>query len=172
MLCSLIIPQNMSTANISKRTFNRLFGWTNYWPTRYYISSSRSTSMNTVSLHAPHTRFRAFSASRVLRLSSAIGIALNGALWVLVLWRVRGLPDTIPLHYTIYFGIDLLGAWYQMFFLPALGLSIWLLNGGLAVALVLRDRFLAHFLIHGSTVIQLILLLAGVTLVYLNTATL
>lgn len=57
--------------------------------------------------------------SRWLLISSLI---LNGLVW-LVIWRWWPYATgAVPLHYTIYFGINLTGSWLGLFALPALGL--------------------------------------------------
>lgn len=59
---------------------------------------------------------------RWIRWLNIAALILNGSLW-LVIWR--WFPHTEgsgPLHYTIYFGINLTGPWTGLFALPGLGL--------------------------------------------------
>lgn len=47
--------------------------------------------------------------------------AVNGSLW-LAIWRwFPHTPGGEPLHYTIYFGINLTGSWSGLFILPGIG---------------------------------------------------
>lgn len=50
------------------------------------------------------------------------------------------------LHYNSVFGVDLVGAWWRLFFIPILGLLIFCVNYGLALLLFRHDRFLARTL--------------------------
>ncbi|MEK7537745.1 MAG: hypothetical protein AAB619_02110 [Patescibacteria group bacterium] len=49
------------------------------------------------------------------------GLLLNAAGWVGALRFVPRAQAVIPLHYTIYFGINLTGAWTSILWLPAIG---------------------------------------------------
>jgi len=106
-----------------------------------------------------------FLGNPTIGLSLAAGLAANTALWAMLGLRIGTWPAEIPLHYTIYFGIDLLGPWYRIFFLPAFGLTVLLVNGLLALLLFGRERTASYFLIVSSGLIQLIVLLAGVHII-------
>lgn len=48
-------------------------------------------------------------------------IVLNGAGWLAVWYFAPRNLDVSPLHYTIYFGINLTGRWMALFWLPGIG---------------------------------------------------
>lgn len=59
---------------------------------------------------------------RWTRWLNIVAIIINGALW-LVIWRWwPHIDGSGPLHYTIYFGINLTGPWTGLLALPGLGL--------------------------------------------------
>jgi hypothetical protein len=69
------------------------------------------------------------------------------ATWVLFLFRrVKHSPLT-TLHYNIYSGIDIIGSWQWLYFIPATVLLISLLDFVLAVLLWIRNRNLSYFLL-------------------------
>lgn len=86
---------------------------------------------------------------------------LNLGLWVFLSWKLRQLPATIPLHYNIYFGIDLIGPWYQLFVLPGLGFFTLLLNTILA-RVFSQEPMLSAFLLWTALLTQLIFFAAAV----------
>ncbi len=50
-------------------------------------------------------------------------VLLNGFGWLAVWYGAPRNLDVSPLHYTIYFGINLTGHWTSLFWLPAIGLT-------------------------------------------------
>jgi hypothetical protein len=98
-------------------------------------------------------------------------LALNIALGIfLYFWLYAKVKDAIsvPLHYNIYFGIDLVGAPRRLFFLPAFGSLVWLLNSCLAYWLYTKEKVLSHFLVFGALAVQLILILADIFITIIN----
>jgi len=72
--------------------------------------------------------FRAFFQNTSHRLL----IGVSGFFWVLsfgVIWYSIGNREaTIVLHYNVYFGIDILGGWWQAYFIPFSGIGIWIVH--------------------------------------------
>ena len=95
-----------------------------------------------------------------------ISLALNIAIWLVLAFSINSSSEIIPLHYNIYFGIDLIGAWYKVFIIPFLGLLIFFIN--FALSYIIKVRLLDYFLVASSTFIQFILLVASIFVVLLN----
>ena len=74
----------------------------------------------------------------------------------------------MPLHYNIYFGIDLLGPWYQIFLLPILGLIFLLINFLFGMAVYRRELILSYFLAGTSSFVQIIFVLAATFITLIN----
>ncbi|MBI2984472.1 MAG: hypothetical protein HYY50_02510 [Candidatus Kerfeldbacteria bacterium] len=51
-----------------------------------------------------------------------INLGLNLSTWFGVWFGIPHRAQLVPIHYTIYFGIDLTGAWTKYFWLPGAGL--------------------------------------------------
>lgn len=111
------------------------------------------------------TKVRSTVLEHVLLATSTI---VNVFSWVLVFWKIPYTPDTVILHYNIYFGIDLSGPWWRVCVLPAFG-----------VAAILIHRFLLrpYDSVHASmrsvsfavlTLVQLLILLAILLIIPLN----
>lgn len=56
-------------------------------------------------------------------------IFFNFLLWGYVVLRLRAGSDAVVLHYTIYFGIDRMGAWWQLYLMPLAGTLLIMGNG-------------------------------------------
>lgn len=100
-----------------------------------------------------------------------IGALADLASWALTLWAaLTRLSSTefLALHTTIYFGIDLFGPAYRLFFYPCVGLIIILLNSALAAHWGKRDVFLARSSAAFTAGLEVILFLASFFVVLLN----
>ncbi len=70
--------------------------------------------------------FRAAWADRVVRWLSILSVAVLAAEWGLVTWAVPRGGQFLPIHYTVYFGIDLTGAWNRLLMIPIAATAIFL----------------------------------------------
>ncbi len=113
-------------------------------------------------------RFSAFFRSKTIRFSFLAGLFLNLASWIIIgRWVLRA-PVSIPLHYNIYFGIDLFGDWAQLFIAPAFGLGIFIINCIAGVFLYEKDRILSYFLVCIAAAVELILLIASLMIIFID----
>jgi hypothetical protein len=74
----------------------------------------------------------------------------------------------VPLHYNIHIGVDTIGPWWQIYFVPAIGLTIMVVNLMLARYMWTRDPVLSHIAGVATLVLQLVLLTAMIFIVYLS----
>jgi hypothetical protein len=97
-----------------------------------------------------------------------VSLFVNVFIWIWLLWQIGPSPDPIFLHYNILFGVDYIGEWWRVLFLPIFGLLILLVNFLLGWLLFGRDKLLAYLLNAGALFCQLFLLVAACLLVFLN----
>lgn len=114
------------------------------------------------------TLFRPFFQDRMIYINVFLAFAINILIWITLFWQVEDFTALIPLHYNIYFGIDLLGPWYQIFVLPGVGLGIILVNLILGIFYFNREKILSYFLIGVGTIVQFLLLAATIAIILLN----
>lgn len=98
----------------------------------------------------------------------SVSFALNLFTWGWLLFYIRPQEETLFLHYTVLFGVDYTGEWYQVFFVPLSGFVIFLINMVLGWFLFERDDFAGYVLNVVSLFIQVVLLATSVLLVLLN----
>ncbi len=108
-----------------------------------------------------------FFKNKLISIILFLATATNIAIWINLL-RIKPTDKLIPLHYNIYFGIDYLGKWHQIFTLPAAGFMILSINFILALFIYFKDRLIAYILIFASFLIQIILFLASMAIVWIN----
>lgn len=86
-------------------------------------------------------------------------------------WRLLPIiqgQSFIPLHYNVYFGIDLFGAWYGIFVPPLFGLIVLIINL-IVAARMAKDAMLFACLVAVLTLcIELAVLLSTFFIVLLN----
>jgi len=80
-------------------------------------------------------------------LSSLAGVALAQIfIWGYVLLNIRPGNGQLFLHYNVIFGVDLIGEWWQIYYLPLAGLMVLLANFGLSLFFYRNDKILARLL--------------------------
>lgn len=88
--------------------------------------------------------------------------------WVYAAWQVRPQEGLLFLHYNIYFGVDLIGPWYQFYLLPVIGLVILIVNALFARLVYRRQRQIAYIVLSITIVYQFLLLLASYLIIQQN----
>ncbi len=113
---------------------------------------------------------RIFVRDRLVFVNCIIALSLQFITWVVLLWQglVLRTSELLPLHYTIYFGIDRLGAWYEIFVPVLLGFLVFLINS-IVIALVYeKQRFFAYVFVLGTVFVELVVLAASFFILFLN----
>ncbi|MBT5503549.1 hypothetical protein HN858_01830 [Candidatus Falkowbacteria bacterium] len=113
--------------------------------------------------------------NKLILISSGIGILINILIWLLIYYKfypaVYNLPEEqafIPLHYNIYLGIDLFGRWQKIFYLPGIGLAIFLINTIFALIIYNKKELVSYFLTITSTVCQVLLFFSTLLTILIN----
>lgn len=109
--------------------------------------------------------------ARFIRVSLLLSAGLDLLTWALTAWFVAPRLKTSPffaLHYTVYFGVDQIGAPWRLLSLPLLGLFILACNAALAVRLYRDERLASAFLTSLTLLLEALLLLVSFLTVLLN----
>jgi len=100
----------------------------------------------------------------------SLSLLLNLINWFFLYFKfplVKDIP-AIPLHYNIYFGIDLIGPPIRIFILPLFGFLVVLVNLILSYIIYIKERLLSYFLVGGSILIEIFLLIASIFVISIN----
>jgi hypothetical protein len=111
---------------------------------------------------------KSFFKDRLVRFFLLASFLINASIWAILGWGVRYYPESMPLHYNIYFGPDLFGPWYQILFIPGLGLCLLLLDFLFALYFFKKNGLLSYLLIGFALWAQIFLLTASSLIIYLN----
>ncbi len=96
-------------------------------------------------------------------------IFVNLANWGFIAYFIRPVDFPIILHYNIYFGVDVIGDWRQIYFLPAIGLLILSVNTVLGYLFYKqKERIAAHLLLLATFIVQVGVSIAVASLLIIN----
>lgn len=109
-----------------------------------------------------------FLKDRWIWAGMAAAFFLNLASWFYLGLGIKTTVESVFLHYTINFGVDLAGPWSEIFFLPILGLFLAILNFSLAYFLYAGSRNLSRLILTGTVLLEFFLLIESFLLVFLN----
>lgn len=98
----------------------------------------------------------------------AASLLIQAFLWLFLFINIPQGEGQIFLHYNIVIGVDKVGNWWRIFYLPAIGVMVLLVNVIFGLFVYRADKFLARVLT-GWVLLFHIFLLAGIIfLVRLN----
>lgn len=109
-----------------------------------------------------------YAKDNLVRLFIILSLALNVALWIYIKTQIKDTPYSIALHYTIYFGIDLLGKAEQALIIAVVGFLIWIVNVIVGYHMYSHSRIASYLLNLTSVLAQIFLLIAVYGLILIN----
>jgi len=96
-------------------------------------------------------------------------LIVNVANWACIAFFNRPVDFPIILHYNVYFGVDVIGDWWQVYLMPLIGLLILLVNAILGYLFYQqKERIVAHLLMLASFVAQVGISIAVASLLLIN----
>ena len=103
-------------------------------------------------------------SDRMAHVILGLGLLLNAALFAYLCWRYPELPSVVPLHFDASGAVDRSGMRASLFVLPTIGLLTWVGNGTLGLLLRAREQVAAYLLWCGTLLVQVLLIVAMLTL--------
>lgn len=92
-----------------------------------------------------------------------IHLGLNLVNWAVLGFGLKGFHDySVPLHYTILGGVDVLGEWYRLLTLPLTALIILIVNALLGFFAYKRERLLSYFFVGIGLLAQVLVLVVSI----------
>ena len=95
-------------------------------------------------------------------------VASNLFAWSWITFHIPASTTQVFLHYTILFGVDQIGEWWQIYTTPVIGLSILLFNMIAGWAVYRHERFYSYILLMSSLIVNIFVAIFSVLLVFLN----
>jgi len=111
---------------------------------------------------------KSYFQNRAMRDVLILSVLTNIGLWIYLFANKIDSPYPIILHYSLLFGVDYLGEYYKIFFIPLVGLILLLGNSVMGYWIYLREKLAAYFLMIATLEIQIFLFIAGIALIKIN----
>ncbi len=102
-------------------------------------------------------------------LLSATILLLNAAQWGVLYWQIPYTQSVVFLHYTIYFGVDMTGAWWRLLVLPGAGLLLFFMNWVMVLRNYYRRPLIAWVSLIVSLVLNILLAIGLYFIIQINT---
>ncbi|MFA6410360.1 MAG: hypothetical protein WCW26_02175 [Candidatus Buchananbacteria bacterium] len=112
--------------------------------------------------------FDSYWRDRIIKTNLIFSIVANFILWLGLIWQFKNFSESVPLHYNIYYGIDLIGPWYQILVMPGLGLLFILINLLASAIIYRKEKMIGYFLVGACSLCQLIFVLASIFITFIN----
>lgn len=98
-----------------------------------------------------------------------LSLTANLADWLILKIWIRPIDAAIILHYNVYFGVDVTGAWQKVFWAPAVGLILFGINLLLSIYFYnQKERIASYLLLLAILMIQLSLIVASASVILIN----
>ncbi|PIT88284.1 MAG: hypothetical protein COU29_03390 [Candidatus Magasanikbacteria bacterium CG10_big_fil_rev_8_21_14_0_10_36_32] len=97
-----------------------------------------------------------------------ISAAGQGFSWWYILFFTQSSQEQYFLHYNIIFGVDLVGDWWKLLFIPIGGLIILIVNFLLSISCYNKDKVLSRLFTVFTAIFQLCLVLTAYLAVGMN----
>jgi hypothetical protein len=96
-------------------------------------------------------------------------IFLNVANWISLAVFIRPVDLPIVLHYNVFFGVDLIGDWWQVFLLPGVSDIFFIINTFMAFFFFKqKERIASYLFLLASLFIQFGIVVASASIILMN----
>lgn len=92
----------------------------------------------------------------------------NAVMWLSVWLVVQPTDQPLILHYNVYFGIDAIGDWRNIYLMPALALAFLLVNAVLSRFFYYKERMASYLFALMALVIQLLMAVGLTSVILIN----
>lgn len=108
---------------------------------------------------------------KFFQIALGLSLIINAGIWAFLYLKfspLGGSENVLPLHYNIYFGVDLIGEWSRVFIMPLVGVIFIVINFLIADIIYLRDKVIGYFLAGTGLLAQLLLFGAAFMVAMIN----
>ena len=104
----------------------------------------------------------------IIFFSLVLAILVNIGIWAALRLVVQATDQPIILHYNIYFGVDSIGGWKNVFIMPAIGFLIFLVNLTLSRFFYYKERLASHLFAGMGLLAQLLMAVGVISVIIIN----
>ena len=104
----------------------------------------------------------------IIFFSLVLAILMNVGIWAVLRFTVQATDQPIILHYNIYFGVDSIGDWRNVFIMPAIALIIFLVNLILSRFFYYKERPASYLFAGMALLVQLLMMVGLGSVILIN----
>jgi len=112
--------------------------------------------------------FRSYWKNKIIMNIFALSCLANVSLWIFLFKNQKSPELPVILHYNLFFGVDYLGGYNEIYLIPIVGVIVIIVNTILGYLLYERERLASYFLTFNIFIVQSFLLFAGYLIVEIN----
>lgn len=105
---------------------------------------------------------------RLFWLALIIALLLNAGQWGYIYWQFPPIEGVVFLHYTMYFGVDITGPWWNILLIPAASLLCIIVNTCVVLWSYFRYPVIAWVAIVFSSIINVIVFVGLYFIIQIN----
>ena len=109
-----------------------------------------------------------FWTDPVIFFSLVLAILADLALWIFIWFVVQHTDRPIILHYNVYFGVDSIGNWRNVFLMPAISTLILVANIVLSRFFYFKERLAAYLFAGMALLVQLLMAIGVGSIILIN----
>lgn len=102
------------------------------------------------------------------KITLLLSVVANAGVWFWLFWNIPPQDSPVFLHYNILFGVDLIGDWWKIIYIPLTGLLLILLNSIIGWVTFHKDQFIAYVLNTTTVICHIFLAVSAYLIVFLN----
>jgi len=112
--------------------------------------------------------FKSYWKNKIISGTLVLSFLTNISLWIFLFKNQKSSELPIILHYNLFFGVDCLGEYNEIYLIPIVGVIIIIINTILGYLLYEREKLASYFLAFNIFIVQLFLLFASYLIVEIN----
>jgi len=112
--------------------------------------------------------FKPYWKNKIIAGALVLSFLTNISLWIFLFKNQKSSELPVILHYNLFFGVDCLGEYNEIYLIPIIGVIIIIINTILGYLLYEREKLASYFLAFNIFIVQIFLLLAGYLIVKVN----
>ena len=110
-----------------------------------------------------------FFQNKIILTLLGLSILVNVVNWLILVIFIRPVDVDIILHYNVYFGVDMMGNWKQVFIAPFIGSFLLVANTILATYFYRhKERVASYILLLTTLMVQISFIIASASIIKIN----
>jgi len=112
--------------------------------------------------------WRGYWSDPAIFFSLLLAFLANAGIWIALRWVVQPTDQPIILHYNVYFGVDSIGEWGNIFMMPAMAAGLLAVNLFLSRFFYYKERLVSYLFASMAFLMQLLMIVGVASVIIIN----